>query len=54
MDPSLNLFKTYALIQEYARLAENALRDEHEGNVKYYTDQMAGLAVQVDAFVKGM
>lgn len=46
MPPALDLRKMLGMAEEYAKLAREALADEHEGNTRYYVEQLAGLAGQ--------
>lgn len=39
-------------IEDYARYAREALADEHEGNVRHFTEQLAGLAAQCHELVQ--
>lgn len=40
----LDLRAALGQIEDYAKYAREALADEHEGNVRHYVEQLAGLA----------
>lgn len=40
------------MIQDYAKLAREALADEHEGNTRHYVEQLAGLADELRTLVQ--
>lgn len=50
----MNFFKQLGMMEDYAKYAREALRDEHESNYKHYVNQLAGLAAQLKSAADDM
>lgn len=50
--PDPDPMRQLGMIADYAQLAREALADEHEGNVRHYVEQLAGLADDLKALVR--